>query len=247
MNILVIDDDASLRRTLRMSLEVLGHRAVEARDGTQALELLGRGRSMWPCWTCAWPRNRGWTCCRGCCGWPPACTWWSSRPTPRSKRPSRPCAAGRSIICPSRSRRTSFACVLDRIPHVRRLQSHVDELEEQVRSVVPEVDLQTEEPKMREALDDGLQDGGQRGHHSAARRKRHGQGCAGPGDPCPQPAGRRAVRHGPLSRASPPNCWRASCSATCKGRSPARCATRSARWRSPKAARCFSTKSATCR
>jgi NtrC-family two-component system response regulator AlgB len=36
---------------------------------------------------------------------------------------------------------------------VRRLQSHVEELEEQIRSVVPEVDLQTEEPKMREALD----------------------------------------------------------------------------------------------
>ena len=33
MNILVIDDDTSLRRTIRMSLEVLGHQAVEARDG----------------------------------------------------------------------------------------------------------------------------------------------------------------------------------------------------------------------
>ena len=41
MNILVIDDDASLRRTLRTSLEVLGHQAVEARDGAQALGLLG--------------------------------------------------------------------------------------------------------------------------------------------------------------------------------------------------------------
>ena len=43
--------------------------------------------------------------------------------------------------------------VLDRIAHVRRLQSHVEELEDQIRSVVPEVDLQTEEPKMLEALD----------------------------------------------------------------------------------------------
>src|SRR6516162_11451836 len=42
MNILVIDDDASLRRTVRMSLELLGHHATEARDSTQALELLGR-------------------------------------------------------------------------------------------------------------------------------------------------------------------------------------------------------------
>ena len=42
MNILVIDDDSSLRRTVRMSLELLGHRATEARDSTQALELLSR-------------------------------------------------------------------------------------------------------------------------------------------------------------------------------------------------------------
>ncbi len=43
--------------------------------------------------------------------------------------------------------------VLDRIARVRRLQSQVDELEERVRSVVPEIDLQTSEPTMREALE----------------------------------------------------------------------------------------------
>ena len=42
MNILVIDDDASLRRTLRMSLEVLGHRPPRPATAAQALELLGR-------------------------------------------------------------------------------------------------------------------------------------------------------------------------------------------------------------
>src|SRR4029077_5118815 len=34
-----------------------------------------------------------------------------------------------------------------------QLQTQVDDLEEQVRSVVPEVDLATAEPKMQEALD----------------------------------------------------------------------------------------------
>jgi NtrC-family two-component system response regulator AlgB len=43
--------------------------------------------------------------------------------------------------------------VLDRIGRFRRLQSHVEELEAQVRSVVPEADLQTEEPVMRQALE----------------------------------------------------------------------------------------------
>src|SRR5262249_57254816 len=43
--------------------------------------------------------------------------------------------------------------VLDRVARVRRLESHVEELEEQVRAVVPEADLQTQEPAMRQALD----------------------------------------------------------------------------------------------
>jgi NtrC-family two-component system response regulator AlgB len=43
--------------------------------------------------------------------------------------------------------------VLDRVTHTRRLESQVEELEEQVRSIVPEADLQTEEPGMREVLD----------------------------------------------------------------------------------------------
>jgi NtrC-family two-component system response regulator AlgB len=43
--------------------------------------------------------------------------------------------------------------VLDRVTRVRRLQFHVEELEEQVRSIVPEADLQTQEPVMRQALE----------------------------------------------------------------------------------------------
>ena len=63
MNILVIDDDASLRRTVRMSLELLGHHATEARDSTRPWSCWAAGRSMRPCSTFAWPRNRDWTCC----------------------------------------------------------------------------------------------------------------------------------------------------------------------------------------
>src|SRR5262249_20690550 len=41
MNILLIDDEASLRRTMRTALETMGHQVSEAKDRTQALELLG--------------------------------------------------------------------------------------------------------------------------------------------------------------------------------------------------------------
>ena len=39
---LIIDDDTSLRRTLRLSLELMGHRAIEAHDLAQAFETLER-------------------------------------------------------------------------------------------------------------------------------------------------------------------------------------------------------------
>jgi NtrC-family two-component system response regulator AlgB len=38
MNLLIIDDEASLRRTLRTALESMGHRVMEASDGGRALE-----------------------------------------------------------------------------------------------------------------------------------------------------------------------------------------------------------------
>ena len=42
MNILIVDDEASLRRTLRIALESMSHHVVEARDGRNALDALGR-------------------------------------------------------------------------------------------------------------------------------------------------------------------------------------------------------------
>ncbi len=43
MNILVIDDDQSLRKSLRLALETMHHKVVEACDSAQAQELLGHG------------------------------------------------------------------------------------------------------------------------------------------------------------------------------------------------------------
>src|SRR5260221_6601458 len=40
MNILLIDDDQSLRKSIRMALETMNHRVTEAGDGSQAQELL---------------------------------------------------------------------------------------------------------------------------------------------------------------------------------------------------------------
>ena len=41
MNILLIDDDQSLRKSIRMALETMNHKVTEAGDGAQAQEQLG--------------------------------------------------------------------------------------------------------------------------------------------------------------------------------------------------------------
>src|SRR4051812_33838385 len=41
MNVLLVDDDRNLRRTLRLALETMGHRVTEAQDGAHAQALLG--------------------------------------------------------------------------------------------------------------------------------------------------------------------------------------------------------------
>src|SRR4051794_3035325 len=44
MDILLIDDEISLRRTMRTTLESMGHTAAEASSGDQALRLLQKQR-----------------------------------------------------------------------------------------------------------------------------------------------------------------------------------------------------------
>jgi NtrC-family two-component system response regulator AlgB len=153
MNILVIDDDASLRRTLRTSLEVLGHQAAEARNGEEAMELLGHRPFEIALLDLRLAQEQG----------------LDLLPKLLSL------AAGMQVVIVTAyatietaveaMRRGAFdylqkpftpnqlRIVLDRILRMRRLQSQVDELEEQVRCVVPEVDLRTSEPKMRDALE----------------------------------------------------------------------------------------------
>src|SRR5262245_56278007 len=43
MKILIIDDDANLRKSLRLALETMSHKVSEAADGAKAEETLGRG------------------------------------------------------------------------------------------------------------------------------------------------------------------------------------------------------------
>jgi NtrC-family two-component system response regulator AlgB len=153
MNILVIDDDASLRRTVRMSLELLGHRATEARDSTQALELLGRRAFDAALVDLRLGEELGLDLLPRLLRLAPGLHVVVVTAFATIETAVEAMRRGAFDYLPKPFTPDQLRHVLDRIQQLRRLQSHVDELEEQIRSIVPEVDLKTEEPKMREALD----------------------------------------------------------------------------------------------
>jgi two-component system, NtrC family, response regulator AlgB len=153
MNILVIDDDASLRRTLRMSLEVLGHKAAEARDGAQALELLGNRPFEIALLDLHLAQEQGLDLLPRLLTLAPGLQVVIVTAYATIETAVEAMRRGAFDYLPKPFTPDQLRVVLDRIARMRRLQSLVDELEEQVRSVVPEIDLQTNEPRMRETLD----------------------------------------------------------------------------------------------
>ncbi len=153
MNILVIDDDASLRRTVRMSLELLAHRATEARDSTQALELLSRRPFDAALLDLRLGEELGLELLPRLLRLAPGLHVVVVTAFATIETAVEAMRRGAFDYLPKPFTPDQLRHALDRIQQLRRLQSHVDELEEQIRSVVPEVDLQTDEPKMREALD----------------------------------------------------------------------------------------------
>ena len=136
-----------------MSLEVLGHQATEARDSAQALEVLGRRPFDVALLDLRLAQERGLDLLPQLLSVAPGLHVVVVTAYATIETAVEAMRRGAFDYLPKPFTPDQLRIVLDRIAHLRRLQSHVEELEEQIRSVVPEVDLQTEEPKMREALD----------------------------------------------------------------------------------------------
>lgn len=153
MNILLIDDDASLRKSVRLALETMDHRVAEARDGAEAQEVLGHKRFDVAFLDLRLAREDG----------------LDVLPALLRHAPGMPVivvtAYGTIATAVEAMRRGAFdylpkpftpdqlRVVLDRVARMRRLESQVEELEEQVRFSIPEADLQTQEPALREVLE----------------------------------------------------------------------------------------------
>jgi NtrC-family two-component system response regulator AlgB len=152
MKILVIDDDTSLRRTIRMSLEVLGHQAVEARDGPEALDLLTHRPFEMALLDLRLAQEHGLELLPKLLGVAPGLHVVIVTAYATIETAVEAMRRGAFDYLPKPFTPDQLRIVLDRIERMRWLQFQVEDLGEQVRAVVPEVDLQTNEPGMRQAL-----------------------------------------------------------------------------------------------
>jgi NtrC-family two-component system response regulator AlgB len=156
VNILIIDDEASLRRTLRTALESMGHQATEARDGAQALDLLGHRQFDLVFLDLRLAREQGLDLLPELLRLAPGLDVVIITAYATIDTAVEAMRRGAFDYLPKPFTPDQLRLVLERRARARRVQSHVEELEAQVRSFVPEADLQTEEPAMRQALEMAL-------------------------------------------------------------------------------------------
>jgi NtrC-family two-component system response regulator AlgB len=153
MNILVIDDDAGLRRTLHMSLKLMGHEAAEARDGAQAVALVAERPFEMALLDLRLAQEQGLDVLPRLLAVAPGLPVVVVTAYATIETAVEAMRRGALDYLPKPFTPDQLRVVLDRVARMRRLQCQVEELEEQVRETVPEVDLRTNDPKMRQALE----------------------------------------------------------------------------------------------
>ncbi|MGA2031414.1 MAG: sigma-54 dependent transcriptional regulator [Thermoguttaceae bacterium] len=153
MNTLIIDDDANLRRSLRLSLEVLGHRVMEARDAAQALDLLSHRPFEVALLDLRLAEEQGLDLLPRLLRLAPGLHVVMVTAYATIETAVEAMRRGAFDYLPKPFTPDQLRAVLERIAALCRLQTQVEELEQQVRATVPEVDLQSAEASMRQALD----------------------------------------------------------------------------------------------
>jgi NtrC-family two-component system response regulator AlgB len=153
MKILLIDDEMSLRRTLRTTLESMGHSVAEASNGEAALRLLHEERFDVAFLDLKLGREKGIELLPQLIEASPATaviimTAYASIDTAVATM-----RLGASDYLAKPFTPDQLRVVLDRRKLVQGLKNQVANLEEQVRESIPEVDLNSGEPAMRAILD----------------------------------------------------------------------------------------------
>src|SRR5439155_7622643 len=146
MNLLIIDDEASLRRTLRTALESMGHQVGESAAGAPALELLGKQRFDLAFLDLRLGREKGLDLLPELLRAVPGLgvvvmTAFASIDTAVEAM-----RRGAFDYLPKPFTPDQLRVVLDRWQLVRGLRDEVADLRARVQAEVPETDLHTDEP-----------------------------------------------------------------------------------------------------
>jgi NtrC-family two-component system response regulator AlgB len=153
MDLLLIDDEASLRRTLRTTLESMKHHVVEAGSGEQALHCLRRQRCDVAFLDLRLGREAGMDLLPVLLREAPGLAVVVITAHASIASAVEAMRAGAFDYLPKPFTPDQLRVVLERWRVVSHLRNQVANLEEQVRSASPEVELHSEEPAMRQALE----------------------------------------------------------------------------------------------
>jgi NtrC-family two-component system response regulator AlgB len=157
MDILLIDDEDSLRRSLRITLETMGHTSAEAESGEQALRLLQQQRFDAAFLDLRLGRESGLDLLPRLLREAPdlAVVIITAYATIASSVEAM--RYGAFDYLPKPFTPDQVRVTLERWRQMRRLRNQVADLLEQVRAAAPEPDLYTVEQVMRQALDRAFQ------------------------------------------------------------------------------------------
>jgi len=153
MNILVIDDDAGLRKTLRLALETMGHKVTEAPDRARAEDHLGRSLFDVALLDLRLGTDTGLDVLPGLLALAPGLPVVVITAYATIETAVEAMRRGAVDYLPKPFTPEQIRIVLDRVLRLRHLQSHVADLQQQVHSAVPEADLRTHNPSMQQVLE----------------------------------------------------------------------------------------------
>lgn len=153
MDLLLIDDEASLRRTLRTTLESMRHNVAEAGSGEQALNWLRKQRFDAAFLDLRLRRESGIELLPLLLREAPGLAVIVITAHATIASAVEAMRAGAFDYLPKPFTPDQLRVVLERWRQVHALRNKVANLEEQVRAAMPEMDLHTEEPAMRQAVE----------------------------------------------------------------------------------------------
>ena len=152
MNLLLVDDEPRLRKTLRITLEALGHAVTEAPDGAQALSCLAQQPFDLVFLDLRLGKDSGLNLLPQLLEWAPETGVVLMTAFAAVDSAVEAMRRGAFDYLPKPFTPDQLRFVLDRFETVRGLKSEVRTLRDQIRQTVPETDLDSAEEAVKAAL-----------------------------------------------------------------------------------------------